>query len=162
MKLLTALEINKALLEAQEFEKTLERGFSRKLAYNISKNKNKLKPIVKAFQEAIKPSEEYTKYDMERVELAKKHAKKDKDGNPVISSFEYVLEDKEAFEKELETLREKFKEAVEEHKKKAEESETLLDNDEEVELVKLKIQDFPDNFPSSIFEGLETIIENEQ
>ena len=83
-----------------------------KFAYGRAKNKKILKSEIEALNEVLKPSEEYKKYDKERIELCEIHAKKDKDGKPVVESGQLIMRDQKAFDKEHDALTKKHKKAI--------------------------------------------------
>jgi uncharacterized coiled-coil DUF342 family protein len=119
-----------------------------KFAYAISKNISLLEKEIESLKASINPSEEFLKFEKERVDLAKKYAEKDENDSPKISTNpqgvqEYVIENKKAFNKEIEALRKKYKKTIEERQKQYEEYKELLDTESKVELYKIKIDDVP-------------------
>ena len=88
-----------------------------RFTYTISKNKEILKNVVEEIQKKAEMHDNYREYEKERVELNETHTKRDKDGNPEIKDKNYVIKDKVKFEEEVEKLKEKHKEAIEERLK---------------------------------------------
>lgn len=125
-----------------------------KLAYAIAKNKKTILNELEALNEASKPSEEYTKYDRLRVELAKKYAKKDKDGKPLTEGNVYVMEDYQAFDKEHKELEKEHKKAIDERNKQKEELEEVLDQEKKLTLWPLKKEDLPEEITVEQLEAL--------
>lgn len=79
------VELN-AILEG--FNELIEITLPVKVAYYVSKNVKKVVSEIKDFEE-------------NRVKLAQKYAKKDKDGVPLIEDNQFVMEDMQGFNKEF-------------------------------------------------------------
>lgn len=116
-----------------------------KFAYAIARNIDKLQAEMKALDTAKEPSEAFETYNTERENLAKKHAVKDDKGQPVISGNEYVIEDNDAFNKEIKALQKEHAEAIEAYEKQLEDYNKLLQTESEVELYKIPLSDIPEN-----------------
>jgi len=126
-----------------------------KFAYAVSRNISLLKPEIEALEKALEPSDEYKKYDEKRIELAKKYSKKGEKGekgepltmpnpeNPKL--FEYVLEDKEGFQKDFEALKEENKEIIEKRNAQIKEQDDFLKTDSTIELFKVSVSEVPQN-----------------
>lgn len=130
-----------------------------KFAYAVAKNINIIKPELKALSDAQKPSELYKEYEKERIELCKKMASKDEKGKPIIEENAYKFDDKEAFEAELDKLKKKHKEAVEEREKQAKEVEELFSMKSKIKLHKIKIDDVPQEISTKELSSIMFIIE---
>lgn len=128
-------------------------------SYAVAKNIRLIQPEIEALQKAIEPSKEFSEYDQEREKLAIKHAKKDEKGNPVIENNQYVLEDKEAFDKEFEKLKEKNKEVLAGRTKQAEDFDKLLLEEVEVKLYKVKLENIPKEITTAEMNSILDIIE---
>lgn len=87
---------------------------------------NILQPEVNALENTLKPSEEYVKFDTERVELAKECAKKDEQGKEVIVDNKYQIKDEEVFNKRLEVLKMKYKKVCKSREKQLKNFNKLL------------------------------------
>lgn len=115
-----------------------------RFAYGVSKNINLLKSEAEAIISSQKKSEEYAKYEEERVALAQSHARKDANGNPIVSGDRYVIENSDVFGKKFSKLKLKHQKAIAEWEKKMKELETLLEEKASVELHRIKLKDVPD------------------
>ena len=109
-------------------------NFNGKLAYAIAKNRRILDQEIESLKETIKHTEKYKEYDSKRIELAKKHAKKDENDVPVEKDGNFLLEDEVAFKKELEVLQTEYKEAIDDMEKKFDAFNTLLEEEFTTEL----------------------------
>lgn len=116
-----------------------------KFNYAVAKNISILEKDIEAFKKVLEPKESYTTYDKERAELAIKHSKKDKDGNPEVKDKNYVIEDEAKFEKAFNTLKETHKEAIAEREAQVEEYNKLLDEDSSVELYMIPKEELSDD-----------------
>jgi len=134
-----------------------------KFSYAMAKNKKKIEGESANFQEAMKMSEEYQKYDKERITLAEKHSKKDKDGNPITitniqgaKSFDIIDMDK--FEKDFAVIKGKNKEVLNKRVKQMEEFEKLMDEEVKIKLTTVKIDDLPQEITTKQIEALNELI----
>lgn len=128
-------------------------------AHAVAKNLNLLKTEVQALETARKASDEYTVFEKERIELAKKHAKKDDKGKPVIVGQNFEIEDMESFESELATLKEKHKEAIEKREAQLKDFEDLLQKEVEINLHKISLEDVPQGITTKQMTDIYSIIE---
>lgn len=130
-----------------------------KFAYAVSKNLSLLKTEIKALQDAQKPSAEYVAYDKERIELCKKHAKKDEKGKPIFVNNSFDIEDREAFDADLKALQEAHKEAVEAREQQIKDFNDLLEKEVKLTLHKIKLSDVPEAITTKEMESIYEIIE---
>lgn len=137
-----------------------------KFAYAVARNLQIIKPEVEALQKAQEPSEEFTKYDTARAELAKKHAEKDEKGepktkiDPATMRSSYVVEDMKALEEEVSKLKEEHKEAIEARETQVKEYNTMLEEEVSVELHKLNINELPSDISAKQMSEIISIIQD--
>lgn len=122
---------------------SIKKEFGFKVAYAISKNKKAIKDEIEATDSTVKPSEAFEAYDKERMELGKRHAKKDPQGAPMTKrvpnpvgggmSESFDIANMAAFDKEHEALKEKYKDAVEAQERKIKERNESLADEVEME-----------------------------
>jgi len=117
-------------------------------------NMQSLEPAIKSIEAAKRSSEEFILYENKRMELVKKHAKRDSNGQPIfqrvpISATEYndiyEIEDPEGLEKDVkELLEQDDNQGVvnrnEEHKKRY---QSLLNASSEVKVFEMRMSDAP-------------------
>jgi hypothetical protein len=128
-----------------------------KYGYFLAQNKIKIKDEVNALMEIVKPSQEYSRYDQRRAELAKSMADKDGAGNPIIEGGNYrIVENKEKFEKQLDGLRKEFKSEIEKVEKQLEEYNDILKEEIKFDGYKIRMQDLP---PTMDVGSLQTFLE---
>ena len=134
-----------------------------KLNYAISKTEAKIKPVIDAVAKIRKPLPAFAEYQKEQIALAEKHAEK-KDGKPVTvdNGTRYDIKDMAAFEKALELIRRKHKKAIAEAEKQDKEIAEFLESEEEVELHKVALDDFPSEMHRSIFKALWPMVEEKE
>lgn len=130
-----------------------------KFAYAVIRNLNILQPEIEALQKSAEPSKDFNIFEMARVELAKKHAKKDKNGEAVVEANQFVIENKEKFDKEFVLLRKKHKEAVANRDKQIAEYNKLLEEEVKIELFKIKMSDVPQDISTEQLKGIFEVIE---
>lgn len=127
-------------------------------SYTVAKNIRILKPEIEALTEAEKPTEEFTKYEEERINLAKKYSKKDDEGESIIKDKKFVLENKKEFDKEFKKLKEENKEVLEGREKQVKEYLAVLETESSVELQKIDLSDVPDNITTNQMNSIYDII----
>ena len=119
---------------------------------------------MEALKKALEASDEFQKYDEERVELAKSHAKKNDKGEPETTKNAqgqetFVLEDQEAFDKAFEALKEEHKATLEARQKQVDEQNELLKTESTVTLYKVALSDVPNQITADQMKGLSAIVE---
>lgn len=137
-----------------------------RMSYGVAKNLSILKPDVDALQKAIDMTDDFKKFEEERVELVKKHAILDEKGKPMIDTTrnEYVIseENKPAFEKNLAKLRKENSAVIEAREKQVKEFGELLKTEIEPNLHKIQQTDLPESItPAQTFAILPMIFDLE-
>ena len=117
-----------------------------RFAYAVAKNTNIIKPEIEALQEALKGSDEFLEFEKQRVELAKKHAKKDENGKPLSEGGSFVMENEDKFNVLLEKLKysSKFKSVTKEREDQLKNWEKLMDEESELVLYSIALDSVPE------------------
>lgn len=133
-----------------------------KFSYAVARNINILKTETRALAKAERPMDDFLTYEKERIELAKSHAKKDKDGNPVTEEKEagksFVVEDMKKFQEDFEKLKEKHKEALDRRKKQLDDFNELLKEESKVDLYTIPEEYIPEGITTAQMTGILPII----
>lgn len=141
-------------IKLPEFLEDLKKiNLTGKVAYAIAKNRKLVENELEILQETLKESESFKKYQEERIELAKSHAKKDEKGNPVTETIlqggnpvnSFVIEDQKAWEQEFEALKEKHKEALNQRTEQENAFNLLMEEDSKLEFHKIEESEIPEN-----------------
>lgn len=153
-------------IELIEFKKNLDalnlKGYNKFVLYSVDRTKAKIKEIEQEInmkdQERFSP--EYSAYEMSRLEELKKYGKRDADDNIVITNNSVEIPDdkKEAFEKSIVELREKYKEAIDEFMKKTKELEIFINEVVSDVIIKFSFKHLPENMDSSEYSVLSHFI----
>ena len=137
-----------------------------KFHYTLAKNKRLLVPEIEALKESRTTSDEYNKFQEERIELCKEYCKKDDNGNPVIldpntpqSRYDFEDDQKELLDKEIKPLTEKYKEAIDEQDKKEKEFFELLEEEVEIPFYQFNLKYMPESVLGADVELLFDLIE---
>lgn len=130
-----------------------------KFAYGINKNRKAIERELETLQEAIKASDKYTEYDKKRIELCEKHAVKDDNGKAKMENNEYVITDKDAFDKEIDTLRAKYKDAIDEREAQLKEFSELLKKESDFVPFKIAFEDVPEDITSDAMSKIIDLID---
>lgn len=131
-----------------------------RFTYTISKNKEILKNVVEEIQKTAEMHDNYREYEKERVELNEKYTKRDKDGNPEIKDKNYVIKDKVKFDEEVEKLKEKHKEAIEEREQQRKDVEELANKEITLDLKTIPLSIVPDKVTVDQMDVLSILIKD--
>ena len=131
-----------------------------RFTYTISKNKEILKNVVEEIQKKAEMHDNYREYEKERVELNEKYTKRDKDGNPEIKDKNYVIKDKVKFDEEVEKLKEKHKDAIEEREQQRKEVEELANKEITLDLKTIPLSIVPDKVTVDQMDVLSILIKD--
>jgi len=124
-----------------------------RFSYFLAKNKVALKEELDLMEEAQKPSEAFIAYEQKRVETAQLFSDKDDAGNPKVHNGQYVIFDKkDEFEKEIKKLKTKFKSAITQRETQVKDYDTLLDEEVELNLTKIRFSQLPGQIESAFLE----------
>jgi len=139
-----------------------------KFAYAIVKNKKHCDSALHWANEKMlkiqKQSEEYAKYEEERIEIAKNCSKKDETGEPVTEfnqrtyQEQYVIEDKKMFTGLMAPLKKKYADAIKEHEEKVKEAQKVPDEEVEIELHMIPQEYIPVDITANQLNGIQKII----
>lgn len=153
LKLKEVLDLNKALVDLNL------KGS--KFSYAVAMNITRLKPEVDSIMASNKQRDDFSAYDKERIELAKKHAEKDSSGRPIIIGNSYKLENQEEFQKEFTELKEKHKEAIDYREQQNKELDELLETETVIDLYKIGIEEVPEEITTKQMTDIFHIIESQ-
>lgn len=131
-----------------------------RFTYTISKNKEILKNVVEEIQKTAEMHDNYREYEKERVELNEKYTKRDKDGNPEVKDKNYVIKDKAKFEEEVEKLKKKHKDAIEEREQQRKDVEELANKEITLDLKTIPLSIVPDKVTVDQMEVLSILIKD--
>ena len=138
-------------------EKTTAKG-----AYGIAKNKRIVDAEVKSIEDAQKNQklpEGIEEFEAKRIDLCKKMADKDEEGNPLVVNNSFVLaENKAKFDKKLEKLRKEYEVAITTRETQDKDFQDFLKEEIEVDFHAIKVDDLPDNVTAQQIGILDEII----
>jgi hypothetical protein len=136
-------------------------------AYAVVKNLKLLEKEIEVLEEVRKPSEEFMQEFQPKVdELVKKHAKKDEDGNPEQGdgpqgpTIQVDPKNKVKFEKEFAALEKENQALVDQRMEQLTKFNDLLQEEVEIELVKIKKEDLPEDIKVAELYGISDILED--
>jgi hypothetical protein len=131
----------------------------KKLVYALVKTKGRIQPVIDAVAAMQKAPEGLRKYDEERLALAKRLARKDEAGKPVVKNNNFEMEDPAAFESEMAALRAKYRDDFDRLEAVEKELQAHLDESEEVDLHPLTLEMLPDAISFDLVEKLSAMLE---
>jgi len=141
---------------------------STKLAYNLMQNLhliNKIGQPSTIIQSKIDKltATKIQEFNTKRIDLCHDHAKIDDKGNPIIIRVndvdQYDIKDKPAFESDLKKLREEYKDIFNEQKELYTQLAELLNEEIEVEIIKVSVQDLPKDLSLLDLEKIKDLLE---
>jgi hypothetical protein len=130
-----------------------------KFAYGVSKNVGLLKAEIDSLDKASAPTEEYQKFDAERLEIVKKFAKKDDKGEPIIKDNNYEMASQKEFDTAFDALKVEHKEVWEARVKQLEEYSELLKTDSAVVLYKIALSEVPTDITVTQMYSISALVE---
>jgi len=132
-----------------------------KFAYCVSRNLSLIKPEIESLQKIVEPSEEYQKFDKERIEMVEKFAKKDEKGKAIQVNNNYEIEEgkQEELDKEFGILKMEHQEAFDAREKQIAEYNELLKTELTIVLHKIALADVPQNITVQQMYGISDIVE---
>ena len=117
-----------------------------KIAYAVARNKRALTEERDILNEIMISSKKFGEFTKKRVDLCKKLATKDDNGNPVIVDKNYVgLDDNPDFIKAIESLQEEYKDAIEKDENKMLDYQNAMDEEIEFNMFVISYDDIPDD-----------------
>ena len=154
----------KDLLDLFENLQKLSKLRGVKFSYAIAKNTVIVEREIVAIKESLNPSDDFVKYENERLELAKEHAEKDEKGKPKTVTENgrdiYVMKDKEKFNKAFEELKTKHKEALDKRQKQVDEYNKFLETEADIEFFKINLSEVPEDISVEQMQGIQLLIED--
>ncbi|MCK9428841.1 MAG: hypothetical protein M0R17_02370 [Candidatus Omnitrophica bacterium] len=146
MKKLQAVDLFRILKYLEQRVDSGELTVKTKFSYAILTNLAVLESLIEIIKKVSDPSEDFKKYDIERVELAKKYSEKGGDGQPIVenNSYKLVGDGLTKFNEEFEKFKELNKDTLDKRVKQLKEVEELLQEDVEVTLQKVKLDILPE------------------
>lgn len=138
--------IKKELYALYSSLQALQGAGGARFAYAISKNKKFIQEELELVEKSLIQSDEYKAYEAKRIELCKKHSHKDENGEAKMTNNTFDIIDRAAFDTELKVLQEAYSVELENHLKKVEEYNKLLETDTEITFFKIKLEIVPDTY----------------
>ena len=136
-----------------------------RFSYVIAKNTLTIEPEIKAIQKAYTPSKEFTEYDNKRKKLAESHAIKinGQAQKEIQNGVEvYKMIDEPAFLKELKILQAEYELVIKKREEELKQADLILEEKIEINLVKLKANEIPEDIQAKQMTNLFVIIEDEK
>ena len=132
-----------------------------KFAYGVAKNKMRLENELKALQAGMEPSDEYAKYEKERMALCRLHATTDDKGVPQTVGRSFVgLDGNEEFEAKIKELQAEHKEALDAHQVKLDEYNELLKGDFDFDEYIIPLKNLPEDITAGQMSGISALVED--
>lgn len=148
MKKLNILVIDDTIEKVKDIKSTV------RFKYILLKNREIIAPTVKAFREIYSGLNELIKdFEQGRVELIKKY------GEAVEDGIKVKEENLDVFKAEFSILSKKWEKELAEYNKGLKEADKLLQEEEEPKLIKLKIEELPEDLTATDINVLLPMIE---
>lgn len=134
-----------------------------RFVYVVARNISYIKDEIASLQKSVKADDAFIAYDKERVAIATKYSAKDeKTGQPQKylenGAERFAIIDQAGFDKEIDALKEKYKEALENRRKQEETLESMLDEEIELILLELHKEDLPENITAQQLSGIISLL----
>lgn len=134
-----------------------------KFSYAVAKNFKLINDEVDIIRDLVKPSPEFEAFDNARNGICAKFAEKDEGGNPIIMNGEYKIkvEDISDFNKSMNVLMEESKDVIAVRTKQLEDYNSLIGEDVELSLHKIKLSSIPDGVSPAQMATIDSMIEED-
>jgi hypothetical protein len=137
----------------------------KKFAYAVYKNKAIIEKEIEIFNELRKePHSDFNEYEQERANLCINFSRKDENGSPKKvngpQGEQYDIEDMDGFQIEFQKLQDKYPQVIEHLEKTKKEIDDFLNSESEIELVKVSIDDIPEDVDANTIDALKFIIKD--
>jgi len=131
-----------------------------RFSFIIARNKEIISKELDKVRKMAEVPETYKEYDKARVAVNEKYCLRDNDGKPVIKNNEYqILVDKqELLDKEIDELKETYKEVVEEHESQKVEIDDFCKEEIELDLIEIPLKFIPESITVDQMEILSKIV----
>jgi len=131
---------------------------NKKFSYALIKNIKNVESDINKLNEIIKPTQDFLEFEKERISICRLHAIKDENDEPILNGDEFQIENMDKFSLDLEPLKIKYRDVLTERQKQIEKYNSLLDEDINIELVKIGPDDLPDGITPNEIEDIYTIL----
>lgn len=125
----------KFFINLYEALKRLKNTKGTKVAFTIVKNIKLIDPVYEKMKKFMEQPEETEAYTKERIALCELHSEKDENGKPLHEGDSFKIADEEAFNKDMEVLKEKYKDLFEKFENKKKELTEFLEEEIELPLI---------------------------
>ncbi len=132
----------------------------KEFAYAVIKNIDILEKEAKIFEQLNQkqPHPDFINFENERQIVCIKHSKKDENGNPIIMNDQYQIENVPLFDIEMKEVQEKYKEVIQHQQDTQKEFIDFMEKDVTLELVKISINDVPNEITPNMLKVLKYMI----
>jgi len=131
---------------------------NKKFSYALIKNIKSIESEIKNLNEIIKPTENFLKFEQERLIVCQNHSIKDENSEPISNGDEYQIEDMNKFNIDLEPLKIKYQDTLAKRQKQIEKYNSLLNQEIEIDLIKIGPDDLPDAITPNEIEDIYPIL----
>lgn len=151
---------NKDLITLNQILEQMNDVKGKKFAYAVLKNQSIIQKEIEYFeklrQKEIHPN--FQEYEEKRKNLCELHSRKNENGEAITYQNQYDIEDLDKFQTEFEDLKSEYPEVVEAVEQHRKEYEDFLNQESEVELVKVSLEEIPEEVDANILKYLQFII----
>lgn len=131
---------------------------NKNFSYALIKNIKAIEQDINKLNEVIKPTEEFLQFEQERLAICQSHSIKDDNGDPLLNGDEFQIENIEKFNEDLIPLKTKYQDMLNYRQEQIEKYNSLLDQEIEMELVKIGPDDLPDTITPNEIEDIYPIL----
>ncbi len=131
---------------------------NKKFSYALIKNIKTIESDINKLNEIIKPDNDFIQFEQERIGICHSHAIKDENEEPILNGDEFQIENMEQFNLALEPIKIKYQDVLSNRQQQIEKYNSLLDNEINMELVKIGPDDLPDTITPNEIEDIYPIL----
>lgn len=131
---------------------------SKIFSYALIKNIKIIEDEIMKLNEVIKPEDRFKDFEQERIGICQKHCLKDENGNPIVHSDEYQIEDMNKFNEDLIPIKEKYIDVLQHRQSQINTYNFMLDEDVKLDFVKVGPNDLPESITPNEIEDIYPIL----
>lgn len=131
---------------------------NKKFSYALIKNIKLIEEEIKIQNDLIKPSKRFQDFEQERINICQSHAVRDENNKPILNGNEYQIKDMEIFNSALIPIKEKYNDILIERQAQIEKYNIMLDENINIDLVKVGVDDLPDGITPNELEDIYPIL----
>lgn len=129
-----------------------------KFSYALIKNIKTIELEIQKLNESIIPSDDFLKFEQERIQVCQDHTQKDENGDPIVIDNEFQIENQEEFNIALLPIKEKYGRILQLRQNQIDAYNRMLDEKIEMDLILVGVDELPKEMTPNELEDIYPIL----